>query len=203
MSNSVKKYPVNEIFYSLQGEGFHAGHAAVFIRFSGCNLKCPFCDTDHSSADLLTAEEIVAGIADFPSRLVILTGGEPSLCIDESLVKILHADNRYIAVETNGTNPLPVGIDWITFSPKIGMTAGADVIKIEYADEIKVVNVGQDLTQYLSMPQRTKDTKMYLQPCFVEDPSERQRILTDTIEKVKANPVWNLSAQLHRFLQIP
>lgn len=199
----MKQYPVNEIFYSLQGEGFHAGEAAIFVRFSGCNLKCPFCDTDHSASVGMTAAEIVEKVSAFPSHLVVLTGGEPSLFVDTTLIESLHNAGKYLAIETNGTNPIPSGIDWVTFSPKIGMAPGADDIRIDYADEIKVVNVGQDLSSYLAMPQRKETTKMYLQPCFVADPSKRQKILLDTIEKVKAHPVWHLSAQLHRFLQIP
>lgn len=194
---------VNEIFYSLQGEGFHAGTPAIFVRLSGCNLRCPFCDTDHASGAEMTDEEIVAEVSQYPAVLVVLTGGEPSLTIDEALIRRLHAAGKHIAIETNGTHPIPAGIDWITLSPKIGMAPGGENIVIPHADEIKVVNVGQDLSQYLSMPQRGKDTRLYLQPCFVADPDERRRILEDTIRKVKGNPEWSLSVQLHRFLEIP
>lgn len=198
-----KSYPINEIFYSLQGEGAHAGHAAIFIRFSGCNLDCPFCDTDHSSATPMTAEEILSAIRKFPAPLVVLTGGEPSLYVDSSLVDILHSDNRFVAIETNGTNPVPENIDWITFSPKMGMTENADLLKLSYADEIKVVNIGQNLTQYLNLSQRKDSTLFYLQPCYVEDSKRRQEIIEDTVNKVKDYPIWHLSPQLHRFLNIP
>lgn len=195
-------YPVNEIFYSLQGEGFNAGEAAVFVRFSGCNLHCEFCDTDHSRATQMTAEEILAEVSSYPSRLVVLTGGEPSLFIDDYLIRILKTHGYYLAIETNGTNKLPEGIDWITFSPKIGITSGGDDLQLDYADEIKVVNVGQELNQYFSMRQCRKETKMFLQPCYVENEQERHRILEDTVEKVKKDPRWRLSAQLHRYLKI-
>lgn len=194
---------VNEIFYSLQGEGFHAGCPAIFVRFSGCNLHCPFCDTDHASGGEMSDDEIIAEVNKYPAELVVLTGGEPSLTIDEALINALHAAGKYIAIETNGTHPLPSGIDWITLSPKSGMAPGGENIVIPHADEIKVVNVGQELSQYLSMPQRGKETKLYLQPCFVENPEECRQIIEDTIRKVKENPEWSLSVQLHRFLQIP
>lgn len=198
-----KTYPINEIFYSLQGEGAHSGQAAIFVRFSGCNLKCPFCDTDHSSSRLMTAAEIGKTVSGFRAPLLVLTGGEPSLFIDDALIDALHAEGKFLAVETNGTHSLPPGIDWITFSPKIGMTSGADDIRLDRADEIKVVNVGQDLGDYFDLPQCGEETLMFLQPCFVEDEEEREKNLRDTISKVKADPRWRLSAQLHRLLNIP
>lgn len=198
-----KAYPVNEIFYSLQGEGYHAGQAATFIRFSGCNLQCPFCDTDHTHREMLSATEIVDRIKDHPARLVVLTGGEPSLFIDEELIEALHAAGKYITVETNGARDLPSSIDWITFSPKIGMAEGGERIELTRADEIKVVNVGQPLDDYFCLPQRADSTRMYLQPCFVENEADRLSIIADTIKKIKADPRWILSAQLHRFLHIP
>ena len=194
---------INEIFYSLQGEGRHAGTPAVFVRFSGCNLACPFCDTRHQQGSMMTDEEILKAVGEYPASLVVLTGGEPSLHIDESLVEALHSIGKTVAVETNGTHPLPAGIDWVTLSPKIGMTEGADTIAIDYADEIKVVNVGQDLEQYFLLPQRHEDTLMYLQPCYVPDPRQCSAITADTVAKVKADPRWRLSAQLHRLLDIP
>lgn len=200
----MKQYPINEIFYSLQGEGHYSGRAAIFVRFSGCNLQCPFCDTAHQKSVLMTLENIIALVSEYPrGAMVVLTGGEPSLYADNDLIDALHACGRYIAIETNGTNPLPEGINWVTLSPKAGMAPGGDKIRLTGADEIKVVNVGQPLAPYFDMPQRKEATLMYLQPCFVEDREERMRNITDTIEKVKSDPRWQLSAQLHRYLSIP
>ena len=106
----MNKKRVNDIFYSLQGEGHNTGRAAIFIRFSGCNLKCPFCDTDFSRYDELTDDDIIERIKDFPSRFVVLTGGEPSL----------------------QAHPVPTGIDWTTCSPK-------GVTNIKSCDELKVI----------------------------------------------------------------
>lgn len=194
---------VNEIFYSLQGEGRHAGEAATFIRFSGCNLNCPFCDTSHEHGTTMTLEEIVGSAGRNPAPLVVLTGGEPSLRITPSLVDALHAAGKYVSVETNGTHSLPAAIDWVTLSPKAGMTPGGERIVIPRADEIKVVNVGQPLAPYFDMPQRKEETLMYLQPCYVDDSAAYRANVADTVAKVLADPRWRLSAQLHRYLSIP
>lgn len=196
------KRRINEIFYSLQGEGRHAGEAAVFVRFSGCNLRCPFCDTDHESGKMMSVEEIVDIVCQYPTKLVVLTGGEPSLWITEKLLDALHREGKYIAIETNGTHHLPEGLDWVTLSPKSGMTAGGDRIVIRRADEIKVVNVGQPLEPYFMMPQRDESTLMYLQPCFVDDSVKYAANVADTVRKILADPRWKLSAQLHRYLSI-
>ena len=124
---------INEIFYSLQGEGYHTGTPAVFIRFSGCNLKCSFCDTRHEEGVLMSDDEIIAEVGKYPAVTVILTGGEPSLWIDEAFIDRLHQAGKYVCIETNGTNPLPKNIDWVTCSPKQGVKLG-----ITRMDEVKV-----------------------------------------------------------------
>ena len=125
---------INEIFYSLQGEGYHTGTPAVFVRFSGCNLHCDFCDTRHENGEWMSDEAILASIQRFPASCVILTGGEPSLWIDESLIIRLHQAGKRVCIETNGTHPLPAGIDWITCSPK----ENAPVV-LTRMNEVKVV----------------------------------------------------------------
>ena len=109
---------INEIFYSLQGEGFWAGTPAVFVRFSGCNLRCSFCDTQHETGTTLSEAEIVAKVAQWPARHVVITGGEPSLFLTASLVEQLHSIGKFVAVETNGTHPLPEQVDWVTLRRK-------------------------------------------------------------------------------------
>ncbi len=177
---------INEIFYSLQGEGFHTGTPAVFIRFSGCNLKCPFCDTHHEEGTLMSDEEILAEVRKYPARTVILTGGEPSLWIDEELINLLHQAGKFICIETNGTHPLPDGIDWITCSPKQG-----GELKLTRMDEVKVVYEGQDLTAYELLPA----THFFLQPCSCKNTAE-------TVAYVLANPKWRLSLQTHKLIDI-
>ena len=98
---------INEIFYSLQGEGFHTGTPAVFVRFSGCNLKCSFCDTQHESGVMMSDDDIVAEVSPYPSTMVILTGGEPSLWIDEAFVDRLHEAGKYVCICLLYTSPSP------------------------------------------------------------------------------------------------
>lgn len=194
---------VNEIFYSLQGEGFHSGTPAVFVRFSGCNLHCPFCDTRHEGGDEMSEEEIVAAVVRYPAPLVVVTGGEPSLQLTESLVEALHAAGRTVAVETNGTRALPPNVDWITLSPKDAYVAGGEVV-LAHADEIKVVYDGiHDPDRQLSIPGFHLPTLLFLQPCDTGDPARNALIVAATVDYVKCHPRWRLSLQIHKLLNIP
>ena len=126
---------INEIFESLQGEGFHTGTAAVFVRFSGCNLRCPFCDTQHETYTEMSEEDIARKVSQYNAPWVILTGGEPSLQATETLVDRLHALGKRVAMETNGTHAVPTNLDWLTLSPKEGkdpMLTQADEVKVVY-----------------------------------------------------------------------
>ena len=193
-------YLINEIFESLQGEGFHTGTPAVFVRFSGCNLRCRFCDTRHQQGTRLSLEEIIAEVNRYAAPLIILTGGEPSLYIDETFVAELkqHTGKR-IAIETNGTRPLPTNIDWVTLSPKSGF-AGGDIepCVLNRCDELKVVYMGQGLSQYDNIETLNK----FLQPCYCDNADERQRNLRACVEAVMTHNGWRLSLQIHRILGI-
>lgn len=178
---------INEVFYSLQGEGYHVGTAAVFVRFSGCNLKCPFCDTRHEEGEWMTDEAILNAVNRFPARMVILTGGEPGLWIDDGLVTALHDVGKYICIETNGTRKLPAGIDWVTCSPK--ENTALELTKI---DEVKVVYTAQDVSVYEQLPA----TRFYLQPCSCTNTAE-------VVEYIKEHPLWHLSLQTHKLIDIP
>lgn len=196
---------INEIFYSLQGEGHHTGYPSVFIRFSGCNLSCPFCDTDHEEGVYMDDENIVRAINLYSAEWIVLTGGEPALWIDRDFIHLLkRATGKKIAIETNGSKELPEGIDWVTVSPKFGIngTAGGQLV-IDRADEIKVIDVGQDLEPYFELGCRGENTLMYLQLCHVEDPEENEKNRLRTVRRVLEDPRWTLSVQLHRFLGIP
>lgn len=197
----LKVYKVNEIFFSLQGEGYHTGQAAVFVRFSGCNLRCPFCDTDFSTYSEMSAADIVAEVQRLstdPRVWVILTGGEPSLQIDDTLINTLHATGKRLCIETNGTHPLPAGIDWITCSPKEGTR-----VVLPRADELKIVYLSpspdapsgtpsQDVEQWAAL---VPATHLYLQPCSCQNTAE----VTDYILR---HPHWHLSLQTHKYLNI-
>ena len=208
---------INEIFYSLQGEGHHEGYPSVFIRFSGCNLSCPFCDTKHDKGIFMDDDAIIHAVKLYKADWIVLTGGEPALSIDADFIHLLRrATGKKIAIETNGTVPLPDGIDWITCSPKTGICRPGGLkpgeepsnpdfanVVIPYANEIKVVDVGQDLDPYVSLKCKGEDTIMYLQPCYVPDEEEFAKNRLRTVRRVLADPRWTLSVQLHRFLGIP
>lgn len=186
---------VNEIFYSLQGEGHFTGTPAVFVRLSGCNLRCPFCDTDHHASVGMTYAEVVARVAAFPSRHVVVTGGEPSMQLTDGFIDALHAAGCFVQVETNGTLPLPSAVDWITCSPK-----DAPVV-LDRIDELKVVYSGQPMGGYA--PLMAIAAEWRLQPCDVPgDPSASERHLRAAIAYTLANPRWRLSLQTHKLISI-
>lgn len=198
---------INEIFYSLQGEGHHSGYPSVFIRFSGCNLACPFCDTHHNEGIYMSDDDIIRAVNLYTADWVILTGGEPSLFIDDDFVSTLKkATGKKVAIETNGTRPLPPSLDWICVSPKGGICGAPEeesAIKARHADELKVVDVGQALEDYFTLPCVDDHTLMYLQPCFTANPEQCQANRLRTVGRVLSDPRWTLSVQLHRFLGIP
>lgn len=144
------KYPIIEVFTSIQGEGFHMGKGATFLRMAGCNLRCSWCDTaysfDLSKARWMSAREIVDEIQ-MPHHHIVITGGEPTLYDLGPLVLELHKRGKYVAIETNGTNPIPVewNIDWITASPKpssgFALACHADELKYIVDDEFSIESI--------------------------------------------------------------
>lgn len=202
----MKRYRINEIFYSLQGEGLFAGTAAVFVRFSGCNLKCPFCDTDFSNYVEMTAQEILDEVkkADYGDcGHIIVTGGEPTLQWDEELSKVLRKD-YYVHMETNGTRELQGEVDYLTISPKGQWLGKAAELVIKEYDEIKVVvDEDTDLEQ-LSKLYEKMDTlaQLYIQPCDTGFIKRNAEIIKKCVEFVKMFPSWNLSLQQQKILKI-
>ncbi len=150
--------------------------------------------------------DIVRAVNLYKADWVVLTGGEPSLFIDADFIRLLHqATGKKIAIETNGTHELPEGIDWVTVSPKTGIAEmiGNPEIKVDRADEIKVVDVGQELDGYFDLPCKGEKTLMYLQPCYVADKKTRESNTMRTVRRVLQDPRWTLSLQVHRYLGIP
>ena len=207
-----KKYKVKEIFYSIQGEGYHSGKPAVFIRFSGCNLWsgkederdmaiCKFCDTDFAGTDgeyggIYGKEELVSLVNDITRdtkcRFVIFTGGEPLLQVDKPLITGFKEYGYYLSVETNGTILAPDGLDWITVSPKYGARfnqKSGNELKIVYPQE------GISPAEY----EELDFAHFYLQP---KDDKDREANVKKTLEYCLANPKWKLSLQLHKILGI-
>lgn len=187
---------VNEIFYSLQGEGHFAGTPAIFLRLSGCNLKCSFCDTKHENGQEMTFANIVNEISKYPAKHIVITGGEPSLQLDSDFIDLLHQYGYFIQVETNGTHFLPDNVDWVTCSPKYKSTVYKEV------DELKVVFTGCNNNARLSKFSSIIAQEYYLQPCDVQDAKRNAEILNDCIDYIKNNPQWKLSLQTHKIINV-
>lgn len=207
-------YTLREIFFTLQGEGFHTGRAAVFARFAGCNLwtgreedrataTCKFCDTQFvgvgpDGGKFATGTEFADAVAArWPDvaggdRFVVCTGGEPLLQLDAEAVDALHAKGFTVAVETNGTQVPPRGIDWITVSPKIGAP-----LALTRGDELKLVypQDGGDPSQFEQMD----FTHFFLQPM---DCAERESTTARAVSYCLTHPRWRLSVQTHKALGI-
>ena len=197
MRNTV--YHINEIFYSLQGEGFHTGRPAVFVRFAGCNLRCPFCDTDFSHSEPMTAEQIARRVFDYsthPHTLIVLTGGEPSLQVDNELVDALHAHQQTVTIETNGTRPVPDNIDWVTLSPKAVPEAN---LPLTQADESKVV-LSHEPKVVLTQADEVKMVLSHEPKVVLTQADEVKVVFTESTEKLL--PLWRTTIRAsHYYLQ--
>lgn len=188
---------INEIFYSVQGEGLHTGRPAHFIRFSGCNLHCPFCDTKHEEGVMMTDEEILEKI-NFGSNMVILTGGEPSLFIDEQFIRKLNNLGKYVCIETNGTHELPKGKFFVTLSPKFEFVSKAE-LKVKRASELKVVwNGKNNMYKYSDIVAKHR----FIQPCDTQDKEKNAQIMQEVVEYVKEHPEWRVSVQTQKILNV-
>jgi organic radical activating enzyme len=186
MKLTDRTYRINEIFCSLQGEGFHTGTAVVFLRFSGCNRACSFCDTDFAAYREMTAQQIVDAVSAYTPRHIVITGGEPTMQLDDALVSALKAVNFFVQIETNGSNPVPVGVDWVTCSPK------AEPWGIDRVDELKVVYQGQDVE---ALRTRFAAAHNFLQPCSGLNTAE-------VVAYIVEHPQWRLSLQTHKLIDI-
>lgn len=194
-------YTINEIFYSLQGEGVRAGTPNLFLRFTGCNQTCRKethgfdCDTEFTSGRRMSLDEILAEFRHLvpASPWVILTGGEPALQLDTHLIDALHAAGYQLAIETNGSIELPPGLDWITVSPKVAEHA----IRQRTAHEVKYVRAyGQAIPRTVVQA----DHKL-ISPAFSGNELD-PRTLEWCIRLVKENPDWRLSVQMHKTWRI-
>jgi len=207
-------FQVKEIYYTLQGEGARTGRPAVFCRFTGCNLwtgrekdrekaVCNFCDTDFVGVDgpgggkFNDSKELLAAISncwpkDLEQKYVVLTGGEPALQINQDFIGGLHNIGFEVAIETNGTLPIPSNIDWVTVSPKSN-----SVLKVESGDELKLVfpQEGVDPKKF----QNLLFKNFFLQPL---DGEERTINTQKTLQYCLENPLWNLSLQSHKYIGI-
>ena len=202
MSNP-NSYPVMEMFYSLQGEGFHQGRAAFFIRLAGCDVGCVWCDVkeswDASKHPTLSIEAIIEAAKAHPGRLAIVTGGEPLLYNLDPLTTALKAAGFETNIETSGSSPMSGNWDWICLSPKKFKAPLEENVML--ASELKVVVFNKHDFDWAETyaKQVTPSCKLYLQPEW----DKSAQITPLVIDYIKTNPQWELSAQLHKYIQVP
>ena len=189
---------VNEIFYSLQGEGGRQGEASVFIRLSGCNLHCDFCDTEFESGEWMELDEILSEIKGFSCKWIIWTGGEPSLQLNDEVLSFFKKDGYKQAIESNGCFPFSSLLDYTVCSPK-GNPEYAK-LKNEQANEIRIpVRVGEQLPVISDLP---KADFYFLSPVFEADKEKTAANIAFCVEEIKKNPAWRLSLQIHKLIGI-
>ena len=191
----MHSYRVNEIFYSIQGEGAFAGTPAVFVRFSGCNLACPWCDTDHSNFVEMTRDELEEAVRALlkgrEGAIIVLTGGEPALQLREDEPLFFGFKTR-VCIETNGTLPVPDWVDWVTVSPKNELSS-----IVPLYDELKFVFEPEHIPYYLSM--QDVGCIKSIQPLARKDGTSN---LPEAVDFVLAHPCFKLSVQLHKMIGV-
>jgi 7-carboxy-7-deazaguanine synthase len=192
-----------EHFYTLQGEGFHQGRAAYFIRLGGCDVGCVWCDVkdswDASRHPLMTIEEMVSAVKQTPAELVVITGGEPLMHPLDELTKQLQAAGLHTNIETSGAHPLSGHWDWICLSPKKFKAPLPGILP--NANELKVVIFNKSdfdwAEKYAALV--SPSCKLYLQPEW----DKASQVTPLLIEYIKANPKWELSLQIHKYINVP
>ncbi|NIG53247.1 7-carboxy-7-deazaguanine synthase QueE [Chitinophaga sp. Cy-1792] len=201
--NITATLPVMERFYTIQGEGFHQGKAAYFIRLGGCDVGCHWCDVKDSwDADKhpqLSIDNVVDEAANYPGRIAVVTGGEPLLHQLDALTKALHKKGFNTHIETSGSSPLSGSWDWITLSPKKFKAPLPEVCKA--ASELKVVIFNKSDFAWAEKHAAMvgKSCKLYLAPEW----SKSAEMTPLIIDYIKDNPQWQLSLQIHKYINVP
>lgn len=198
-----RRLPLVEDFYTIQGEGFHSGKPAYFIRLGGCDVGCSWCDAKYTwnplSHPLVPTDEIVERAASFEAQAIVITGGEPLLYPLDYLTERLHAHGLEIFLETSGSHPLSGEFDWICLSPKRKQPPLAEAFAA--ASELKVIIENEDDLHWAEECAAKVGERCML---FMQPEWSRSEQMTPTIvEYVKAHPKWNISIQIHKFMHIP
>jgi len=194
------KLNVNEIFYSLQGEGGRTGEASVFIRLTRCNLDCDFCDTDFESGQDISLEEILSEISQYPCRWIIWTGGEPTLQLTGEILLFFKGKGYKQAIESNGLKPLSKLLDYTVCSPKGDNFAFVKKTNPK-VNEIRIpMRIGEKLPELEQLPEADV---YFLSPVFNSDPQITTKNIDYCVDLVKNNPHWRLSVQIHKLINIP
>jgi len=192
----MQKLNINEIFYSIQGEGYRVGTPNIFIRLTGCNKQCPFCDTDYNKGTWYYLGELREYIQQhFPCKNIIWTGGEPTLQLNNEITKYFNDYGYYQAIESNGINEIPDYIDYISISPK-----GEINCNIKQVNEIRLLYPYFFNNQLISNL-KCKYDNLYLSPAF-NDFKPNYDNINKCIQLIKENPKWKLSIQIHKLIDI-
>jgi 7-carboxy-7-deazaguanine synthase len=188
---------VNEIFYSIQGEGGRAGEPSIFIRLAECDLACTYCDTEFESGREMTVDEVLGEIAAYPCRWIVWTGGEPSLQLTAEIVDAFKEKGYKQAIETNGNNPAPEGLDWVAVSPKVA----EHVLKKNFPKGVTELRYVRHKGQKGVPDPSVSAQYYYLSPIFNGDRPDWENI-RHCIDLCLQNPRWKLSLQMHKFLKV-
>jgi organic radical activating enzyme len=189
---------VKEIFYSLQGEGGRQGEASIFIRLSGCNLKCDFCDTDFSGGEMQELNHILSVIRQFPCRWIVWTGGEPALQLTCKTIAFFKRAGYLQAIESNGHYPLPGGLDYTAVSPKGNPDYAREINPV--VDEVRLpVRKGDAIPCFDRLP---KAKYCFLSPVFTDDALATKENINYCVEQIKRSTGWRLSLQIHKLISI-
>lgn len=202
-NDTSSKLPIMEQFYTIQGEGFHSGRAAYFIRIAGCDVGCVWCDVKESwnagDHEYQSIQSLVENILETKSNFCVITGGEPCMYDLKELTSLLKLNGIEVALETSGCYALKGQIDWYCFSPKKFKAPVPEAYS--HANELKIIISHPSDFEWAEKHamEVNKNCKLYLQPEW----SKQERFLTKIIDYVKENPKWNISLQTHKFMNIP
>lgn len=203
LENTIIQLPVMESFYTIQGEGFYQGRAAYFIRLGGCDVGCVWCDVkeswDASKHPLVSIDDLLQQVKSTPAQLVVITGGEPLLHNLTTLTNKLQAAGVQTNIETSGSSPLSGSWDWICLSPKKFKAPLPEVVP--FANELKIIVFNKTdfkwAEEFAAMV--SPNCKLYLQPEW----SKSEEITALIVNYIKANPKWELSLQIHKYINVP
>ena len=190
---------VNEIFYSLQGEGARQGEASIFIRLSGCNLKCDYCDTDYAEGEKMSLEQIVNVIQPYPCQWIIWTGGEPTLQLSDEVLLFFKQQGYRQAIESNGHRKLSDLLDYTVVSPKGFDTTYAQQINSKVNEVRLPVEKDKDIPRIESLPLADN---YFLSPVFTQDACTTDANIRYCVNYIQAHPEWRLSVQMHKLIGI-
>lgn len=204
MKNKMLK--VVEIFTSIQGEGSRTGEASIFIRLAGCNKNCWFCDTEWKAFQIYDVEQIAYLISVYTTKSIVWTGGEPLLQLNEEIIAYFKGLGYNQSLETNGTLPIPKGLDYVACSPKVTIKELKKIIKDNDVDEFRFVTPFQNDLFPPNIEDLPKAKHYYLSPVFIGEIKERKEVNKEAVQAcldyIKGHPEWKLSIQIHKLINI-